>query len=190
MPNPNDIPPCPGTPQQRSAGTDTRTYHIRLITPLFGGGVEPGEYDLAFPIRETSIRGQLRFWWRATMGRHIQGAQELWRREEEVFGSSEFPSPLGISVSNFSGIKPIDPKLCFDQFGPESYALFAAVENKKRLLAEGLRFELTLSLPTSPNLRNMRAAQNRRRQEQHQSQLPSTIKDTTPENQSGNVSTW
>ncbi len=62
MPKPNKIPSCPDVPKQRSSGLVTREYHICLITPLFGGGVEPGENDLTFPIRETSIRGHLQFW--------------------------------------------------------------------------------------------------------------------------------
>lgn len=43
-----------------------RIYEIELITPMFGGGVLTRENDPSFPIRPTSIRGQLQFWWRAT----------------------------------------------------------------------------------------------------------------------------
>jgi CRISPR type III-B/RAMP module RAMP protein Cmr1 len=35
---------------------------------MFGGGVVAREVDETHPIRETSIRGQLQFWWRATAG--------------------------------------------------------------------------------------------------------------------------
>lgn len=35
-----------------------------LITPLYGGGVKSSVVDLSMPIRVSSIRGQLRFWWR------------------------------------------------------------------------------------------------------------------------------
>ncbi|MGK9451815.1 type III-B CRISPR module RAMP protein Cmr1 [Acidithiobacillus caldus] len=35
-----------------------------LVTPLYGGGVRAGQVDPKMPIRGTSIRGQLRFWWR------------------------------------------------------------------------------------------------------------------------------
>lgn len=40
----------------------------QLITPLYGGGVTPGEADPVTIIRATEIRGHLRFWWRATRG--------------------------------------------------------------------------------------------------------------------------
>lgn len=45
-----------------------QTRQYKLITPLFGGGVEPGENDPDNLIRATEIRGQLRFWWRAIRG--------------------------------------------------------------------------------------------------------------------------
>lgn len=35
-----------------------------LVTPLYGGGVKSSIVDLSMPIRVSSIRGQLRFWWR------------------------------------------------------------------------------------------------------------------------------
>jgi CRISPR-associated protein Cmr1 len=37
----------------------------KLLTPLYGGGVKAGENDPSLLIRPTSIRGHLRFWWRA-----------------------------------------------------------------------------------------------------------------------------
>ena len=48
-----------------------RTY--KLITPLYGGGVEAGKTDSVTPIRGTEIRGQLRFWWRAMRGGQFNG---------------------------------------------------------------------------------------------------------------------
>lgn len=40
------------------------TLHCELVTPMYGGGVESAKVDTAMPIRASSIRGQLRFWWR------------------------------------------------------------------------------------------------------------------------------
>lgn len=51
----------------------TQVREYRLITPLFGGGVRPGEADPLTPVRGTTVRGQLRFWWRATRGGHYGG---------------------------------------------------------------------------------------------------------------------
>ena len=44
------------------------TVRCRLITPMFGGGVTPGEVDREMPIRASALRGQLRFWWRLLYG--------------------------------------------------------------------------------------------------------------------------
>ena len=46
-----------------------QTYTIHVVTPMFGGGVEPGVNDPITPIRPTSIRGHLRFWWRGPAAR-------------------------------------------------------------------------------------------------------------------------
>ena len=43
---------------------ETVTVRCRLITPMHGGGVRPGEVDMEMPIRASAVRGQLRFWWR------------------------------------------------------------------------------------------------------------------------------
>ncbi|MFO0881807.1 MAG: type III-B CRISPR module RAMP protein Cmr1, partial [Gemmataceae bacterium] len=59
-------PPAPG-----------RSYDIELVTPMFGGGVVTRENDRSFPIRATAIRGQLQFWWRATVGAQYSTRQEL-----------------------------------------------------------------------------------------------------------------
>ena len=40
---------------------EERTYTIKLITPMYGGGVVAGVVDEEMPVRATSIRGHLRF---------------------------------------------------------------------------------------------------------------------------------
>jgi CRISPR-associated protein Cmr1 len=58
----------------------------KLITPLFGGGAETKKADAVKIIRETEIRGQLRFWWRAIRG--VGEIKEMLQRESEIFGTS------------------------------------------------------------------------------------------------------
>jgi CRISPR-associated protein Cmr1 len=69
----------------------TRKY--RLITPLFGGGVVAGVNDPDNLIRPTGIRGQLRFWWRATYGWQC-GADlvALKSREDRIWGTASLTS--------------------------------------------------------------------------------------------------
>jgi CRISPR-associated protein Cmr1 len=75
-----------------------RDYQISLITPLFGGGVEAGAPDETLPIRGTSIRGQLQFWWRATRGGEFGACADLFARHADVWGKTDKASPVEIEV--------------------------------------------------------------------------------------------
>lgn len=67
----------------------TQTREYQLITPLFGGGVEPARADPITVVRAAEIRGQLRFWWRATRGGRCNGNLKLLKQEEDaIWGSA------------------------------------------------------------------------------------------------------
>jgi CRISPR-associated protein Cmr1 len=69
--------------------TQERVYE--LITPLFGGGVTPGEADPVTIIRGTEIRGQLRFWWRACRGGQKKfggDPAKMKQAENEIWGAA------------------------------------------------------------------------------------------------------
>lgn len=85
---------------------ETRAY--KLITPLFGGGVEPKKCDPVKIIRETSIRGQLRFWWRAMRG--TGSLARMKQREQAIFGcggKNNKHSAISIFVEKVIQQKPI-----------------------------------------------------------------------------------
>ena len=67
-----------------SAGTDAIVLQCRFITPVMGGGAIPKKPDERSPIRVPSIRGQLRFWWRAT--HRDLDLETLRDRETQLFG--------------------------------------------------------------------------------------------------------
>lgn len=72
---------------ERKPGTQIvqeRIYH--LLTPLFGGGIDPQKPDPITTVRATSIRGQLRFWWRATRGGNYSTLDELRQHEQAIWG--------------------------------------------------------------------------------------------------------
>jgi len=76
-----------------------RTY--TLLTPLFGGGVEPREADPVSVVRATEVRGHLRFWWRALRGWQAKGSlEELRKLESALFGSAREggASPVAVEV--------------------------------------------------------------------------------------------
>lgn len=60
-------------------------YH--LLTPLFGGGVSPKYADPVSVVRATSIKGQLRFWWRAARAAGLT-LKAMWAQEARLFGAA------------------------------------------------------------------------------------------------------
>jgi CRISPR-associated protein Cmr1 len=96
MPKFSVIPVCPELPAVRSSKRETEEYRISLFTPLFGGGVEAGMPDETLPIRGTSIRGHLQFWWRATQSTTTY--QELFQNHSELWGKTDKASPVEAEV--------------------------------------------------------------------------------------------
>ena len=68
------------------------TFEIETITPMFLAGAEQGKAEL----RAASIKGVLRFWWRALQVE--PDINELRQKEAGIFGSSE----EGVGGSSFS----------------------------------------------------------------------------------------
>ncbi|HEU5375226.1 MAG TPA: type III-B CRISPR module RAMP protein Cmr1, partial [Ktedonobacteraceae bacterium] len=88
MRKPPDIPP-PETITHRQLDLIAQTREYQLITPLYGGGVTPGEADPVTIIRATEIRGHLRFWWRATRGGQFgDDVAAMQKREGEIWGKA------------------------------------------------------------------------------------------------------
>ncbi|MFQ3651623.1 MAG: type III-B CRISPR module RAMP protein Cmr1 [Gemmataceae bacterium] len=65
---------------------------------MFGGGVETRVNDPSFPIRPTAIRGQLQFWWRATVGAQYATRQELRAAQSDVWGDTTQASRVQVQV--------------------------------------------------------------------------------------------
>jgi CRISPR type III-B/RAMP module RAMP protein Cmr1 len=71
---------------------------LQVRTPLFGGD-DPRQQD-GCPVRVPSIRGALRFWFRAVAAGHgVSDLEALWKAEQAVFGSTSQPSAIGLRVS-------------------------------------------------------------------------------------------
>ncbi len=75
------------------------TFDCELITPLFMGGANPNDCELRAP----SIKGALRFWWRALNGHLVEKKGDKWdytkllKEEGLLFGQAK-PSPLRGSI--------------------------------------------------------------------------------------------
>jgi len=75
------------------------TFTLRVQTPLFSGD-DPGARSGDSPIRVPSIRGVLRYWFRAVAAGHgITDQVKLWEEEQAVFGSTDKPSPIRLRVN-------------------------------------------------------------------------------------------
>ena len=59
---------------------------LRVVTPILGGGVKARTLDEVDVIRAPSIRGQLRFWWRALYGHGYETPEALYDAESKIWG--------------------------------------------------------------------------------------------------------
>ncbi|HXT35211.1 MAG TPA: type III-B CRISPR module RAMP protein Cmr1 [Chloroflexota bacterium] len=71
---------------------------VAVVTPLFGGGPVARQTDPYQPVRASSIRGHLRFWWRACRAARFASSEDLFREEERIWGSTKRPSRVVIAV--------------------------------------------------------------------------------------------
>lgn len=103
---PREIPKIPSDwkPPRPESG---RSFEIELITPMFGGGVVARENDPSFPIRPTTIRGQLQFWWRATVGAQYATRQELRAAQSAIWGDTKQSSRVQVRVEVLKEAPPI-----------------------------------------------------------------------------------
>ncbi|SFT01707.1 type III-B CRISPR module RAMP protein Cmr1 [Saccharopolyspora flava] len=73
-------------------------FTLEVVTPLFSGD-DP--QDKTSPIRVPSIRGALRFWFRALAAGHgVEDLTELAKQESELFGNTNRPSPIRLRVND------------------------------------------------------------------------------------------
>ena len=131
----------------------TLTYKLKVITPIYGGGVEAGKPDGDMPIRATAIRGQLRYWWRFLQMNHpekpLQG-EELFKEERRIWGGMTDDPDKGGSSNVFIAIniiqKTINKKKAseYKQNGIK-YALFPAIQNKEDVLEPNIEFKLEVT---------------------------------------------
>ena len=160
----------------------SKTYTIQVITPIFGGGVKAGENDSVKPIRPSSIRGHLRFWWRATRGAKSEDGAQLFDREGEIWGTADSPSPVAIRViqpdSASLGQRKTSENFGFqNRYGPESYVLFPARDKGYPLLKEGFTFRLEIHWPKLEKLQKLRDIENAKLRREKKPQKPEKIDD-------------
>ena len=130
---------------QPSAAAAPVRVQCTLTTPMYGGGVAPGEVDRAMPIRPTAIRGQLRFWWRLLNGA-CRTARDVFADESDLWGGIASAGPRASRVALHVDAEPIGSGQMVDARSRDfpSYALILERGDNPRLLNAGYAFTLTL----------------------------------------------
>lgn len=71
--------------EDRAAGDVRLDVPLKFVTPVLGGGTESGVLDTVDRVRVPSIRGHLRFWWRALLPLDVDAAS-MRHRERALWG--------------------------------------------------------------------------------------------------------
>lgn len=134
---------------------------IEVVTPILGGGSQPRAVDEVEIIRSASVRGQLRFWWRAVHGHGFVNPQKLHDKESALWGRAA-PDKGGRSLVEIrveveragdvdtSNVNPVST--------PGAYALWPAREERNpptppaQRRGPGTRFRMTLIAPNDREL--------------------------------------
>ena len=77
------------------------TVTLSTITPMFGGAPQPTKVNLTQPVTARTVRGHLRFWWRAINGGRFSSIQQLFQAESRIWGSaaSDHGSPSRVDIT-------------------------------------------------------------------------------------------
>jgi len=129
---------------------------IEVVTPILGGSSRTREIDEVDVIRATSVRGHLRFWWRALHCHDFDNAGQLYEKERDLWGgvaTVQKRSEVEVRVSVVGSPGEKDPS-DVSMRAPDAYALWPAREEKGRTpkppaprRRPGTRFDLTVLAP-------------------------------------------
>lgn len=120
------------------------TFEIETITPMFLAGADQSKVEL----RAASIKGLLRFWWRAV--RSKSSIEALRKEESEIFGSSD----EGVGGARFSirVTQPNEKTITVypnpgrqDPVGYHLYSVFMQRGKERPYYPEGSKFKLILT---------------------------------------------
>ncbi|MCS6914084.1 MAG: type III-B CRISPR module RAMP protein Cmr1 [Myxococcota bacterium] len=123
-------------------GAEVRTIDVCLevVTPILGGSSQTRKVDEIDVIRAPTVRGHLRFWWRALYAPTCATAAELYERESRLWGRAATDEggrsavEIQIDVSKAAALDTSDIQLYSSKQGeatPGAYALWPARAEKK-----------------------------------------------------------
>lgn len=122
---------------------------LKTITPMFGGGVKPGQTDEDMPIRPSAVRGHLRFWWRACNARRFKTLDDMKIEESLLWGSATShadkdtgPGAIGVRIDIVDEGEPLNVGVA------PTNQLFPFPEQQPYKGREDVSFRLRLTLTT------------------------------------------
>jgi CRISPR-associated protein Cmr1 len=162
MRRPPAVPPPQEIRKRMNGEFISQVRKYELITPLFGGGVEPGIADPVTVVRAASIRGQLRFWWRACRGSLFDGDLFAMKKAEgTLWGAAS--SDAEANPSQVQTSVEIDDKTRGERFvvhdrqgaeipvhhlsSPFGYVAFPLRDKPGTEVLQGIKFTLHISFP-------------------------------------------
>lgn len=148
--------PEPSTRNRRGGGLrESFDVHLKTVTPILGGAARTRTCDEADVVRVPTIRGHLRFWWRALhahrfsdSGGFYEEEARIWGRAGDAAGGGRSLVDVRVKVLQKSGIENQNPD------APSAYALWPARGTGQGQPAAprrqpGLEFKLFISAPSS-----------------------------------------
>jgi CRISPR-associated protein Cmr1 len=140
-------------PRRRSSRSaiDLATISVTLeaVTPILGGAAVPRMIDEFDCIRAASVRGHLRFWWRALNGHKFETPHALYEGESALWGCAasddggRSPVDVRVEIKQCGRLETTPPKPANRDF----YALWPAREPPAPRLS-GTKLVLTLTAPS------------------------------------------
>ncbi len=117
---------------------------IEFTTPAFIGGADPKSIC---EMREDSLKGTVRFWWRAFCSTRRGSYEELLNEENAIFGGQESKSKVSLfisPVSNVGYLETLDSS-AFTRF-PDGikYLLFPFRSANREYINPGTQFEIRI----------------------------------------------
>lgn len=150
------------TPKRRASrgGPELRETSVRLevVTPILGGSPETRAIDDVDVIRAPSVRGHLRFWWRALYAAQYANSDALYQRESALWGRAATDDggrsvvQIRVGVERAGGTDNSDIDL---RRTPGAYALWPARAEKQHgqvvkppapRREPGTKFQITLKI--------------------------------------------
>jgi CRISPR-associated protein Cmr1 len=138
-------------PRRTATGEDACeiTVRLKVVTPILGGGPRLRNVDGVDIIRVPTVRGHLRFWWRALYGHLYESAEELYKAESALWGRPADDkggrSEVEVRVDVVSKPEPDTSRVSIGTV--DGYALWPAREPHADRRPPGTQFTLTIIGP-------------------------------------------